>query len=467
MAERTTEDAVTDLKEMLLTPTYGNRVMTKPIPKYTLPDMEMSSDATYQLISDELMLDGNSRLNLATFVTTWMEPAAKKLMSETFDKNMIDKDEYPKTAEIELRCVNILSRLWNAPADETTTGCSTIGSSEAAMLGGMALKWKWRDRMRAKGKPTDKPNLVMGINVQVCWEKFCRYWDIEPRFVPMEGDRFCLNAEEALKLVDENTIGVVVIMGSTFDGRYENVKEVNDALITSNKQTGCEVPIHVDAASGGFIAPFLQPEIEWDFRLPLVKSINTSGHKYGLVYPGVGWIIWRDKDQLPEDLIFHCNYLGGDLPNFALNFSRPGNQVVAQYYNFLRLGREGYYRIQKACQGVALYLSEEISKLEPFELISDGSDIPVFAFTIAEKEKKSAGFSAFDLSNKIRERGWVVPAYTFPKNREDLAALRIVIKEGFSRDMADMLIGDIKSALAYFKSQPQHLPQQAGTSFHH
>jgi glutamate decarboxylase len=427
----------------------------------------MSSDATYQLISDELMLDGNSRLNLATFVTTWMEPAAKKLMSETFDKNMIDKDEYPKTAEIELRCVNILSRLWNAPADETTTGCSTIGSSEAAMLGGMALKWKWRDRMRAKGKPTDKPNLVMGINVQVCWEKFCRYWDIEPRFVPMEGDRFCLNAEEALKLVDENTIGVVVIMGSTFDGRYENVKEVNDALITSNKQTGCEVPIHVDAASGGFIAPFLQPEIEWDFRLPLVKSINTSGHKYGLVYPGVGWIIWRDKDQLPEDLIFHCNYLGGDLPNFALNFSRPGNQVVAQYYNFLRLGREGYYRIQKACQGVALYLSEEISKLEPFELISDGSDIPVFAFTIAEKAKKSAGFSAFDLSNKIRERGWLVPAYTFPKNREDLAALRIVIKEGFSRDMADMLIGDIKSALAYFKSQPQHLPQQAGTSFHH
>ncbi len=326
--------------------------------------------------------------------------------------------------------------------------------------------------MRAKGKPADKPNLVMGINVQVCWEKFCRYWEVEPRFVPMEGNRFCLNAEEALKLVDENTIGVVVIMGSTFDGRYENVKEVNDALVKSNKKTGYEVPIHVDAASGGFIAPFLQPDIEWDFRLPLVKSINSSGHKYGLVYPGVGWIVWRDKDQLPEDLIFHCNYLGGDLPNFALNFSRPGNQVIAQYYNFIRLGREGYFQIQKTCQDVALYLSNQIAEMGPFELISNGSDIPVFAFAVRGEGTGDANFSAYDLSDKIRERGWLIPAYTFPKNREDLAVLRIVVKEGFSRDMADLLISDLHHALAYYKAQPSHIPRDGeqtvpGTAFHH
>jgi len=447
----------------MLTPAYGGRSVKEPIPKYRIPEQGLPPKDAYNLVHDELMLDGNSRLNLATFVTTWMEDEAKQLMSETFDKNMIDKDEYPQTAEIELRCTNMLAELWNAPHDEAGVGCSTIGSSEASMLGGMALKWNWRKRREAQGKPAEKPNMVMGINVQVCWEKFCRYWEIEPRFVPMEGDRFCLNAEEALKLVDENTIGVVVIMGSTFDGRYENVKEVNDALVELNAKTGWEVPIHVDAASGGFVAPFLQPELEWDFRLPLVKSINTSGHKFGLVYPGVGWIIWRDKAELPEELIFHCNYLGGDLPNFALNFSRPGNQVVAQYYNFLRLGHEGYREVHQASQDVAMYLSSGLAELGPFQLISDGSDIPVFAFTTNEK----ANFSVFDVSNKLRERGWLVPAYTFPKNREDLAVLRCVCKEGFTRDMADMLLRDMQNAIDYFASRPNHSPQIKGTGFHH
>ena len=434
-----------------------------PVPKYEIPAHGLAPKAAYSLIRDELILDGNSRLNLATFVTTWMEDEAKQLMTDTFDKNMIDKDEYPQTAEIELRCVNILSRLWNAPDHLEATGCSTIGSSEAAMLGGMALKWKWRARRRAQGKPAEKPNMVMGINVQVCWEKFCRYWEVEPRFVPMDGDRFCLSAEEAVKLVDENTIGVVVIMGSTFDGRYENVKEVNDALEALNAANDWDVPIHVDGASGGFVAPFLQPDLEWDFRVPLVKSINTSGHKFGLVYPGVGWVIWRDRSELPEELIFHCNYLGGDLPNFALNFSRPGNQVVAQYYNFLRLGHEGYRRVHQASQDVATYLSGEISKMGPFDLISDGSDIPVFAFSA----KDSANFSVFDMSDKLRERGWLLPAYTFPKNREDLAVLRAVCKEGFTRDMADALLNDMRKAVEFFESQAQREKKMVGAAFHH
>jgi glutamate decarboxylase len=452
-----------DSPENYLTPAYGARADIEPIPKNSIPENSLAPEIAYSLIRDELILDGNSRLNLATFVTTWMEDPARRLMTETFDKNMIDKDEYPQTAEIEMRCVNILSRLWHAPKAPTTTGCSTIGSSEAAMLGGMALKWRWRDRMKARGKPADKPNLVMGINVQVCWEKFCRYWEVEPRFVPMEGDRYCLTAEEALKLVDENTIGVVVILGSTMDGRYEDVKAVNDALVTLNAKTGWEVPIHVDAASGGFVAPFIQPELEWDFRLPLVKSINTSGHKFGLVYPGVGWILWRDADQLPAELVFHCNYLGGDLPNFALNFSRPGNQVVAQYYNFIRLGRDGYTRIHQTSQEVALHLSGQIAGMGPFTLISDGSDLPVFAFAVRE----SSGFSVFDISDKMRERGWQLPAYTFPRNREDLAVLRCVCKEGFTRDMADLLLRDLGNAVDHFTALKGHQPKVRGSSFHH
>ncbi|TRU12324.1 MAG: glutamate decarboxylase [Microcystis sp. Msp_OC_L_20101000_S702] len=454
-------------EKTLITPTYASRALTSAVPKYEIPEGEMPLAVAYNLIRDELALDGNSRLNLATFVSTWMEPEAKQLMAETFDKNMIDKDEYPQTAEIELRCVNMIARLWNAPKGAAATGCSTIGSSEAAMLGGMALKWQWRYRRQKEGKPTDKPNLVMGINVQVCWEKFCRYWEVEPRFVPMEGNRFHLEATEAIKLIDENTIGVIAIMGSTFDGSYEPVQEINDVLEKLNRETGWQVPLHVDGASGGFIAPFLDPDLVWDFRLKWVKSINAPGHKYGLVYPGVGWIIWRDRQELPEELIFHCNYLGSDLPNFALNFSRPGNQVVAQYYNFLLLGKEGYRQIHQACRDTALYLSGEIAKMGPFELITDGSTIPVFAWKLKETISDQTNYILFDLADKLRERGWLVPAYTMPKNRQDLTVQRVVIKEGFSRDMAELLLRDIRSAIAFFQSQSHYQSKLSGSHFHH
>lgn len=457
-----------DLKQShVLIPLYTRDPLTSNIPKYEIPKGEMLPDTAYNLIRDELMLDGNSRLNLATFVTTWMEPEVTKLLTETFEKNMIDKDEYPQTAEIEMRCVNILSRLWNSPEHEEATGTSCIGSSEASMLGGMALKWKWREKMRAAGKPTDKPNMVMGINVQVCWEKFCTYWDIEPRFVPMEDGRYNIGVEEAVALCDENTIGVVAIMGSTFDGSYEPVMELNNSLDELQVKTGLDIPMHVDGASGGFVAPFIQPDLKWDFRVPRVQSINTSGHKYGLVYPGIGWIIWRNNEALPEELIFYVNYLGGEMPTFAINFSRPGNYVVAQYYNFLRLGEEGYRRIHQACQDVALYLSGEIAKLGPFELISDGGDIPVFAFKLKDELVKNGNYTVFDVSERLRLRGWQVPAYTFPKNCEHVAALRVVVKEGFSRDLADMLLDDMRRHIEWFDVHPSHEPTKSGTSFRH
>jgi glutamate decarboxylase len=432
------------------------------IPRDELPTAELPPDVAYQIIHDELMLDGNARLNVATFVTTWMEPQAEALMAECLDKNMIDKDEYPQTAELEMRCVNMLSRLWHGP--DQGVGCSTTGSSEAAMLGGLALKRRWQRRRAAEGKPADKPNLVMGINVQVCWEKFANYWDVEMRLVPMEGDRFHLSAEEAVKRCDENTIGVVAILGSTFDGSYEPINEICDALDDLQTQTGLDVPVHADGASGAFVAPFVDPDLEWDFRLPRVSSINASGHKYGLVYPGVGWALWRDADALPDDLVLWVNYLGDNMPTFALNFSRPGAQVVAQYYNFLRLGFDGYKRVQSYAREVATSLSAQIEELGPFELITRGDELPVFAFAMKDDVDN---YSVFDVSNALRERGWLVPAYTFPENRTDLAALRVVVKRGFSHDVADLLIADLKRQLP--RLQKQHAPLHEGdaTGFHH
>jgi glutamate decarboxylase len=426
----------------------------------------MAPDTAYQIVHDELMLDGNARLNLATFVGTWMEAQAEQLMSECFDKNIIDKDEYPQTAELEERCVSMISRLWNAPDADQATGCSTIGSSEACMLGGLALKRRWQNARRAEGKPADRPNVVMGINVQVCWEKFANYWDVEPRLVPMEGDRLHLSAEEAVKRCDENTIGVVTILGSTFDGSYEPVKEIATALDELESRTGLDIPIHVDGASGAMFAPFVDPGLEWDFRAERVASINTSGHKYGLVYPGVGWIVWRDPSALPDELILWVNYLGGDMPTFALNFSRPGAPVVAQYYNFLRLGFEGYRRVQQQCRDVATKLSGEIGKLEPFELITDGSELPVFAFKLADEVRN---YTVFDVSAVLRERGWLVPAYTFPENRTDLSVMRIVVRNGFSNDLADMLLDDLQRALPRLERQsaPIFDASTAPTAFDH
>jgi len=428
-----------------LTPTFASRAMTDPVPKYELPENEMAARAAAQLIGDELLLDGSARINLATFVTTWMEPEAEALMAKTFDKNMIDKDEYPQTAELEKRCVNIVSRLFNAPGDGegNAVGCSAIGSSEAVMLAGMAMKWRWRAQREAAGKDTSKPNLVLGSNVQVVWEKFCRYWDVEPRYIPMTKGRYVISAEEVVERIDENTIGAVAILGTTFTGEYEPIEEIHDAIVANNAAKGLAVPMHVDAASGGFVAPFLQPDLRWDFRLPNVVSINASGHKYGLVYPGVGWAVWRDAEHLPDDLVFHVNYLGGDMPTFTLNFSRPGNQIVGQYYNFLRLGREGYTRIMESLRDTAVDLSARVAQIDPFELLSDGSTIPVFAF----KVKEGTPFTVFEVSARLRERGWQVPAYTMPENAQDVAVLRVVVREGFSRDFADQLLIDLQNVV--------------------
>ncbi|TQJ51496.1 glutamate decarboxylase [Phycicoccus sp. SLBN-51] len=435
------------------------------VPKDRLPEREMLPGTAYQIVLDEVMLDGNARFNLATFVTTWMDEEADRLYAATFDKNMIDKDEYPQTAEIESRCVTMLAELWHAPYGAEAVGTSTTGSSEGCMLAGLALKRRWQQARRQAGRPTDRPNIVMGANVQVVWEKFANYWEVEPRYVPCEGNVFHLTADRLLDHVDENTIGVVAVLGSTMDGSYEPVLEICEELDRYEASSGVSVPVHVDAASGGFVAPFLQPELPWDFRLPRVVSIQSSGHKFGLVYPGVGWVLWRDAEHLPEDLVFHVNYLGGDMPTFALNFSRPGAQVVLQYFQFLRLGMDGYRLVQQACRDVALHIARAVEDMPEYDLVAGGTDLPVVCFAMSSEVSK---YTVYDVSRKLRERGWLVPAYTMPPKREDLAVLRVVVRNGFSHDMADLFLRDLRDATRWLDHLDAPMPhEEQPSSFHH
>ena len=454
----------TEAGDLTVVPRF-TRAGMQEVPRTRLPDHAMLPQTAYQIVMDEVMLDGNARFNLATFVTTWMDEEADRLYAATFDKNMVDKDEYPQTAEIESRCVTMLADLWHAPYAEQSVGTSTTGSSEGCMLAGLALKRRWQQARRGAGLPSDRPNIVMGGNVQVVWEKFANYWDVEPRYVPLEGDVFHLTADRLMEYVDENTIGVVAVLGSTMDGTYEPVQEIFATLDAYEASTGTSVPVHVDAASGGFIAPFIQPDLVWDFRLPRVVSIQTSGHKFGLVYPGVGWVLWRDTEHLPGDLVFHVNYLGGDMPTFALNFSRPGAQVVLQYFQFLRLGKEGFRMVQQACQDVAVHVAQTLASMPEFDVISDGRELPVVTFAVSTDVTK---YTAYDVSRKLRERGWLVPAYTMPANREDLAVLRVVVRNGFSHDMAELFLGDLRTAIDWLDDLSGPMPtEEQPSTFHH
>src|SRR6266516_410733 len=409
---------------------FADRDLTRPVPKYTFPQEGTVPRDAFQLVSDELMLDGNARQNLATFCQTWEEPELLALMALSVNKNMIDRDEYPQTAEIERRCVHMMADLWNAPEAANTVGASAIGSSEACMLAGMAAKWRWRAKRRAAGKSTDNPNMVC-CPVQVVWHKFARYWDIEMREVPMAPGRYMMDPASMLERVDENTIMVVPTLGVTYTGAYEPVEEMSRALDQLQADTGLDVDIHVDGASGGFLAPFCAPEVAFDFRLPRVKSISASGHKFGLAPLGVGWVVWRDASELPDDLIFHVNYLGGDMPVFQINFSRPAGQIIVSYYNFLRLGHDGYRRIHQASYEIGQYLATEIVKIGPFELLCDSNPntgIPTVTWRI--RDGADPGYTLFDLADRLTSKGGQVPAYTLTGTAADIPVQRILVRLG-------------------------------------
>jgi glutamate decarboxylase len=444
-----------------LSPTYAGRSFSHDIPKYRLPAQGMSADAAYQLVHDELNLDGNPSLNLASFVTTWMEPQADRLAQETLAKNLIDQDEYPQTEAVHQRVVSMIGRLFHAPAHETPTGTATIGSSEAIMLAMLAHKRSWQRRRESAGLPADRPNMVMGADVHTCWEKFARYFEVEARVVPMEQGRYTIAAAQVEPLLDERTIAVAGLLGTTFTGQMDDLESINELLARTESERELHIPLHIDAASGGFIIPFSQPDLRWDFRLSQVRSINVSNHKFGLVYPGMGTVVFRDSSDLPQELVFHINYLGGDMPNYSLNFSRPSSSVVLQYFNFLRLGYQGYAEIVSNVLANAQALAAKLQDIEGIELINDASAFPIVVLRATEPQVTDLT----ELSHLLRERGWIVPAYTLPPNAQSVSVLRMVVKENFSRDMVDMLSHDLRGALQALRKQtavhphrPRHRP---------
>ncbi|KAI7902417.1 glutamate decarboxylase [Cokeromyces recurvatus] len=428
---------------------YGTSWATKDIPRYQLPEEEMPSNVAYHMIKDETALDGTPALNLASFVTTYMEDEAERLMTENLSKNFIDFEQYPQTAEISNRCVNIIARLFNAPVDgpeSEALGCSTIGSSEALILCILAMKRRWQIERKSKGLATDKPNMIAGANCHVAFKKAMKYLDIEPRTVPCTREKLCMDPVKAVEMADENTIGICAILGSTYTGEYEDIAALNKMLKEKNQKNGWDIGIHVDAASGGFVAPFVTPDLVWDFRLELVHSINVSGHKYGLTYPGVGWALWRGNQYLPEDLIFNVNYLGSEQATFTLNFSKDASNVIAQYYVLIRLGRTGFTHIMKNLVSNAEYLANKLEETGRFEILSarNGKGVPLVAFHLKEEKL----YDEFDVSAKLREHGWIVPAYTMAPNMDHLKLLRVVVREDFSHNRCEILLRDIQATLA-------------------
>lgn len=454
LAQMDLEDA-----DNIVDSTFATRYMTEPIPKCRMPDRGFPANVVYQVIKDMRTLDARPNLNLASFVTTWMEPEARQLMNDSVDVNFVDTDEYPSCTAIANRCINMLARLYHSPAvDEQgfgdAVGAASVGSSEAIMLGGLAMKKRWAERRKAAGLDSTKPNLVMSSCTHVCWEKFCRYWDVEPRYVPAEEGRYASTPELLVSMCDENTIGVVAVLGTTYTGEFEDVAGLDAALVKLNKENGWEIVIHVDGASGGFVAPFIYPEFAFDFRLPSVASINVSGHKYGLVYPGLGWAIWRDSTYLPESMVFYCDYLGTVERTITLNFSRGAAQIIAQYYQLLRLGFHGYTRIMGNLAAIAARVKEAIENTGHFEVVSKEIGVPVVAFRLTPLRHSDGTnhkrlYDEFQVAERMRIAGWIIPAYAAPHGAEHIKIMRITIREDFSMTMAEQVLAELNKAVAW------------------
>ncbi|WP_035285567.1 glutamate decarboxylase [Actinokineospora spheciospongiae] len=444
---------ITDDQDLQIAPVFAQRIDEDVIPKGRLPEDPMPAGVAAGIVQSRLLLDGRAALNLATFCTTAAEPELERIYAETAPINIMNREEYPASSRIEQECVNALAHLWHED-DGRFIGCSTSGSSEAAMLAGLAMLRRWRE-----SGGTGRPNMVFGTHVHVCWPKFCNYWDVEARMVPLAEGRTILDPALTAAAVDENTIGVVAVLGSTQDGRYDPVAEIAAALDGVAADRGVDVPLHVDAASGGFVAPFLDADFAWDFTLPRVVSINASGHKFGLVYPGAGWCLWRDPEHLPESLIFDCNVLGGHHPTFTLNFSRPASGVIAQYYQFLRNGIAGYQLIAQRCQEVARYVAKGVAAIGPFEVISDGEDLPVVALRVRDPERE--GFTVYHLSEALKGDGWHVPAYSLPPDLEHVDVIRVVCRQGFTLDLAARFLESLVKHAERLAGHPFPLPEPA------
>jgi glutamate decarboxylase len=423
--------------------------LTEPATVRELPAEGLLPREALEAVQTEVLLDGDPAKNLATFVTTWMPPEARMVIEENLYRNYIDHAEYPRTAEIANRCVRILHNLFHGVGEPDCPGAACAGSSEAVMLGALAMKWRWRERRKKDGKSTESPNLVYGSDVHVVWDKFCRYFDVEPRQVNLPKGQTVVRAEDFEDKIDENTIGVVAVVGTTFTGECDDVEGI-DRMLADLAGKGLEVPMHVDAASGGFVFPFSEPDFAWDFRLDSVKSINTSGHKFGLVYPGIGWLVFRDDQQLPEDLVFYEDYLGEKDPTFTLNFSGSSSFVLAQYFNFLHLGRAGYEEVVRAMDANASALTAGLKSIDGIEIFGSG-DGPTLPLTVA-KVSADEPFDENDLVGELaRRRGWLVPAYQLPPDSDDIRIMRMLVKINQTRELVDALLADFEDSIALLR----------------
>jgi len=438
MATTTTREA--PLPQEKVTP-YDEFNMS--VPRDTFPAQGMAARAAQAIVNSFAWTDANPMLNLSSFVTTFAEPEAVEIARQHMFKNYIDHDMYPQVFKMEGQMVKWLHDLWNGPKDVEPYGTATIGSSEACMLGGLAHKWNWRAARQKARKDASKPNMVTGGNVQIVWKKFLRYFDVEPRIVPLKPGNYRLTAERLEKFVDENTICVVAIAGQTFTGEDDDIQEIHDWLDDYEKKTGISIPMHIDGASGGFINPFLYPDYKWDFRLPRVQSINASGHKFGLVPPGLGWVIFKERKVFNEDLVFYVNYLGGEMPTATLNFSRGTAPIAVQAYMLLRLGREGYTRVMRHTLDNAIHLRQRLLDSGYFVIMNETQRIPVVALTL---DKKVKNFNEFDVSHRVRERGWVLSAYTMPPDAQEVRSLRVVVRPHLNLTVIDTLANDIIDA---------------------
>ncbi|MFI3331363.1 MAG: glutamate decarboxylase [Rikenellaceae bacterium] len=440
------------IADSAVTPVFASERALEHAPTDFLPKNPTTPEIAYAMVKEETYPQTRPQLNLATFVTTYMDEKATQLMNEAIAINYIDETEYPQVAIMSGKCINIIANLWNTPEQNSwKTGALALGSSEACMLGGVAALKRWQERRKKEGKSTDNPNFVISSGLQVVWEKFAQLWNIQVRKVPLSMDKPTLDVEAAVEMCDENTICVVPIVGVTWTGLNDDVSGLNSALDEYNAKTGFDIPIHVDAASGGFILPFLKPEIHWDFRLKWVFSISTSGHKFGLVYPGVGWVVWRDRSLLPESMAFSVNYLGADITQVGLNFSRPAAQILGQYYQFIRLGFEGYKQVQSNCMKIAEYAHHEIAQMPELEVFSKQIENPLFIFSLNKKYETTAKWTLFDLQARLQQNGWMIPAYTMPESIENVIVMRIVVRQGVSMDLIDMLLSQIRIAITEFE----------------
>ncbi|HXW92863.1 MAG TPA: glutamate decarboxylase, partial [Terriglobales bacterium] len=418
------------------------------IPREAFPATGMAPRAAQAIVNSFAWTDANPMLNLSSFVTTWAEPEAVEVARTHMYKNYIDHDMYPQVFKMEGQMVKWLHELWNGPKGVEPYGTATIGSSEACMLAGLAHKWNWREARRKAGKSAGTPNMVTGGNVQIVWKKFMRYFDVEPRIVPLKVGNYRLTADRLGKYVDDNTICVVAIAGQTFTGEDDDIQAIHGWLDDYEKRTGISIPMHIDGASGGFVNPFLYPDYQWDFRLPRVQSINASGHKFGLVPPGLGWVIFKERKIFPEDLVFYVNYLGGEMPTATLNFSRGTAPIAVQTYMVLRLGREGYTRIMRHTLDNAVHLRQRLVDSGYFVIMNQTQRIPVVALTLSKDVKN---FNEFDISYKVRERGWVLSAYAMPPDAQEVNSLRIVVRPHLNLTLMDVLANDIINACEFLK----------------